>query len=155
MYAHIAPPPCLSPVYFPLMDSVWSSGWGPAQASGWQERVRVNKLRLLHRNVHHLSILISTICYPRLMLVTRQASLCTVASSWLRFVYHVGLRWVYLFRLCVSLLDATEDSTELLYFPSSFLVGMVDDGWHSFVSLPKVPARPLLQADSWYCWDNN
>lgn len=36
------------------MASVWLSGWGPEQASGWQRRMRVNKLRLLHRDRRHL-----------------------------------------------------------------------------------------------------
>lgn len=54
----------------------------------------------------------------------------------------MGLYWIYLFCLCVSLLDATEDSTELLYFPSSVLVGVVDDSWHQSFLLD--PASPLI-----------
>lgn len=41
----------------------------------------------------------------------------------------------------VSLSDATEDSTELLYFLSSFLFGVVDDGWQS---LTLGPASQLI-----------
>lgn len=62
VYALTAPPR-LTPVYFPLMAWVWLSGWGPEQASGWQGRVRVNKLRLLHSTCH-LYILISTVFSP-------------------------------------------------------------------------------------------
>lgn len=67
----------LSLVYFPLMASVRLSGWGPEQASGWQGRVRANKLRLLHRDRRHLNILISVNppTPPKLMLVvTTQVS---------------------------------------------------------------------------------
>lgn len=49
------------------------------------------------------------------------------------------------FFLLVSLLYASENSTELHSFPSSSLV---DDGWHSFVSLPNLPAWPCLPAGS-------
>lgn len=127
------------------MASVWLSDLGPEQASGWQGRVY--KLRLLHRDERHLNILISIICPPpHLMLVTKQASLCTATSLWLWLVSHVGLRWIYLFGLCVSLLDATEDSAEL-----PIINLLVDDGWHSFVPLPKLPAWPRLPAQGG-CW---
>lgn len=56
--------PFISPVYFPLVASVWLSGWGPEQAGGWQGRLRANTLRLLHRVRRHLNILISTVCPP-------------------------------------------------------------------------------------------
>lgn len=86
------------------------------------------------------------------MLVTKKASLLTATSLCLWIVCHVGLRWIYLFCLCDSLLDATEDPAELLRFDCTSLV---DDSRHGFVSLPQLPAWPRLPADSWCRRDND
>lgn len=53
---------------------------------------------------------------------------------------------LFIWLVCVSLLDATEDSAEL-----PIINLLVDDGWHSFVPLPKLPAWPRLPAQRG-CW---
>lgn len=116
--------PRLSPVYFPLMASVWLSGWGPERPGGWQRRVWANTLRLLHRGRRHLNIFISSICPPHPHVSSDSAGFpCarTQACDFGLFVTWDYSGFIYL----ASLSDATEDSTELLYFLPSLLFGVV------------------------------